>query len=97
MEENKTTTENSKPDSKPSYEQLEQIALQLRQRLMQSEASLGAINLTTMRLNYLFSVLDRASHFPEKFVKDSAAEIVELLEVEEPEMDESNTLKFHEE
>ena len=77
MEENKTTTENNKP----SYEQLEKIALQLNQRALQAEARLGTINLTTMRLEYLFKILDRAKFFPDQFVDDCVAEIVDLLEV----------------
>lgn len=77
MEENKTTTENNKP----SYEQLEQIAIQLQNRALQAEARLGAINLTTMRLEYLFKILDRAKFFPDQFVDSCAEEIVDLLEV----------------
>lgn len=79
MEENKTTTENNKP----SYEQLEQIALQLQQKALQAEARLRAINLTTMRLEYLFKVLDRAKFFPDQFVNDCSTEIVDFLEVKE--------------
>lgn len=90
MEENNTT------NNKLSYEQLEMIAAQLQQRAMQAEARLSSINLTTMRLDYLFRVLDRASHFPEKFVEDSAAEIVDLLEVKNPDT-ESQAIDFPEE
>lgn len=90
MEENNTT------NNKLSYEQLEMIAAQLQQRAMQAEARLSSINLTTMRLDYLFRVLDRASHFPEKFVEDSAAEIVDLLEVKNPDT-ESQAVGFPEE
>lgn len=90
MEENNTT------NNKLSYEQLEMVAAQLQQRAMQAEARLSSINLTTMRLDYLFRVLDRASHFPEKFVEDSAAEIVDLLEVKKPDT-ESQAIDFPEE
>ena len=94
MEENNTT---SMPTSgKPSYEQLEQGFIQLQQRLMQTEARLRAINLTAMRLDYLFKVLDRATYFPEKFIADSSAEIVDLLEVKKPDT-ESQTTDFPEE
>lgn len=85
MEENNTTTENSKP----SYEQLEQIALQLQQRVLQAEARLGAINLTTMRLEYLFNILDRARFFSDQFVKDCVDEISSLLEVKNEKEDDS--------
>ena len=90
MEENNTT------NNKLSYEQLEMVAAQLQQRAMQAEARLSSINLTTMRLDYLFRVLDRASHFPEKFVEDSVAEIVDLLEVKKPDT-ESQAIDFPEE
>lgn len=90
MEENNTT------NNKLSYEQLEMIAAQLKQRAMQAEARLSSINLTTMRLDYLFRVLDRAPRFPEKFVEDSAAEIVDLLEVKKPDT-ESQAIDFPEE
>lgn len=88
--------ENKEVNNKLSYEQLEIVAAQLQQRAMQAEARLSSINLTTMRLDYLFRVLDRASHFPEKFVTDSAAEIVDLLEVKEPST-ESQAIDFPEE
>lgn len=74
MEENKET------NNKLSYEQLEKVAVQLQQRAMQAEARLNSINLATIRLEYLFKVLDRASYFPEGFIADSAAEIVDILD-----------------
>ena len=89
MEENKATTENNKL----SYEQLEQVALQLQQRAMQAEAKLGSINMTTLRLEYLFRVTDRANMFPSKFVDKCAAEIIELLEVKEETTKEDNNSK----
>lgn len=91
MEENKEAMEN-----KLSYEQLEMVAAQLQQRAMQAEARLGSINLTTMRLDYLFKVLDHSTHFCDSFVKDCGAEIVDLLEVKKPEQ-ESTVLDFPEE
>ena len=89
MEENKATTENNKL----SYEQLEQVALQLQQRAMQAEAKLGSINMTTLRLEYLFRVTDRANIFPSEFVAKCAAEIIELLEVKEETTKEDNNSK----
>lgn len=80
MEENKEVMEN-----KLSYEQLEQIAVQLQNRAMQAESRLASINMTTTRLNYLFKVLEYSSHFCDSFVKECGAEIVDLLENKEPE------------
>lgn len=79
MEENKTTT----PNNKISYEQLEKIALQFQKRAANAEGKLELINLTTMRLKYLFDVLDRARFFSEEFVNNCAAEIVDILEIKE--------------
>lgn len=87
MEESKTTTENNKL----SYEQLEQIAIQLQQRALQAEARLGAINLTSMRLEYLFKILDKASFFPEDFVTNCTDEIVDLLETKKEEDEEDDS------
>lgn len=92
MEENNTKTENNKL----SYEQLERVAAQLQQRVVQAEARLNSINVSAIRLEYLFRVLDRASHFPEKFVEDCAAEIVDLLEVKKPDT-EPQAIDFPEE
>lgn len=80
MEEKNETTQ-----QKLTYEQLEQIALQLQNRAMQAESRLASINMTTTRLNYLFKVLEYSSHFCDSFVKECGAEIVDLLENKEPE------------
>ena len=93
MEENNTT---STPTSgKPSYEQLEQGFIQLQQRLMQTEARLGAINLTAMRLDYLFKVLEVAPKLPvdvlnPEFVTQCAKEIEMHMTPTEP-AEESDT------
>ena len=76
MEENKTTELN-----KPSYEQLEKYALNLQQALLQAETKLRDINLTSMRLNYLFNVLDRADFFSAGFTGSCASEIEQLLSI----------------
>ena len=75
MEEKNKTTE------KLTYEQLEQIALQLQNKAMQAESRLNAVNLAAMRLEYLFKVLDKASLFPKKFIDECVSEIVDRLEV----------------
>lgn len=75
MEETKT--------EKPSYEQLENMAMQLKNRCMMLESRLESIDLTTTRLNYLFKVVDNASTFPAEFVTGIINEIVEFLEIKE--------------
>lgn len=75
MEENKTT------NNKLSYEQLEQIALQLQQRVIQVETRLEAINLATIKLDYLFKVLDKHTIFPTEAINNSITEIIKLLEI----------------
>lgn len=82
MEENKEVMED-----KLSYEQLEMVAAQLQKRAMQAEARLSSVNLTTMRLDYLFRVLNYSTHFSEDFIKDCVAEIVDILKVENPEQE----------
>lgn len=77
MEDNNTTTENNKL----SYEQLEQVAIQLNQKVMQAEARLASINLTAMRIEFLFKVLDKSQFFSFDFVNKCSAEIENLMEV----------------
>ncbi len=88
MEENNTTKNN-----KLSYEQLEKIALQLQQKLMQANERLSQINLTTLRLDYLFRVVDRADKFPKEFVDKSVEEVINLLEVKEEASDEESPME----
>lgn len=80
MEENKETT-----TEKLSYEELEQIAIQMQNRAMQAEARLASFNLAAMRLEYLFKVLDKAPLFPQSFVDDCVTEVVNRLEVKKGE------------
>lgn len=69
-------------DNKLTYEQLEMIAKQLNHRAMQAEARLASINMTQMRLDYLFKVLDRKEAFRPEFINKCALDIEELLSVE---------------
>ena len=75
MEEKNETTDGL------TYEQLEQIALQLHNKVIQTEARLNSINLAAMRLDYLFKILDKSPFFPKKFVDECVAEIIDRLEV----------------
>lgn len=73
-------------NSKPSYEQLEQIAQVLQQKYLQAENNIRAINMTSIRLDYLFKVLDKAQYFSEEFVKKCAKEIEDIVDIKEEEI-----------
>lgn len=80
MEEKET-----KQASKPTYEQLEQYALQMQQRLVMTEDRLNAIDFASMRLTWLFRVIENNSKFSEYFVNKCSDEIQKLLTLEEQE------------
>lgn len=77
MEEQKNNQE------KLSYEKLEEVAVQLQQRCVMLENKLRSIDLMSIRLKYLFKVLDVKSSFSEVFVNKCSNEIEEILTVEE--------------
>lgn len=68
---------------KLSYEQLEQAAMQLQQRLMMAENRLRGIDFASMRLTWLFKVIENKAVFSEDFVNKSVKEVEELLTIEE--------------
>lgn len=76
MEEKTETT-------KLTYEQLEQAAMQLQQRLMMAENKLRSIDFASMRLTWLFKVIENKDSFSEEFINKSSKEIEELLTLEE--------------
>lgn len=78
MEENNKTEE-----SALSYEQLMVIAKSLQQRAAVAEQKLMSIDAATVRLGFLFKVLEYAHIFSEEYVKQCADEIVELLKLEQ--------------
>lgn len=78
MEDKETST-----PSKPTYEQLEQVAMQIQQRLMVAENKLRSIDFTVMRLTWLFKVIENKEAFTEEFISKSSKEIEELLTLEE--------------
>lgn len=78
MEEKNETTQ-----QKFTYEQLEQIAIQMQNKAMRAEAKLMQINFAAMRLEYLFEVLKHSTHFNETFVNACSDEIMKLLEKKE--------------
>lgn len=77
MEEQKNIQE------KLSYEKLEEVAVQLQQRCAMLENKLRSIDLVSIRLNYLFKVLEVKSSFSEEFVNKCSKEVEEILTVEE--------------
>lgn len=78
MEEKETST-----PSKPTYEQLEQAAMQMQQRLMMVENKLRSIDFASMRLTWLFKVIENKNSFSEEFIIKSSKEIEEILTLEE--------------
>lgn len=91
MEETVKTQEEVK---KPTYEQLEQALKQLYPKAVAAEERLRQIDVVSMRLNWLFRVIDtKEKGFSEDFVKKCYTEIEELLTldvVETPEVEEVN-------
>lgn len=81
MEETKETKETKEP--KLSYEQLEQAAMQLQQRLVMAESKLRGIDFATMRLTWLFKVLENKELLSPAFVEKAAKEIENLLTLDE--------------
>lgn len=77
MEEKDNATE------KMSYEQLENTAMQLQQRLILAENKLRSIDYVSMRLGWLFKTVEYKNAFPAEFVSKCSKEIQELLTVDE--------------
>ena len=82
MEETKETS------PKLTYEQLEQAAMQLQQRLMMAESRLRGIDFASVRLTWLFKVLENKEAFSAEFLSKCAKEIETLLTIEEDTTDE---------
>lgn len=98
MEENKTVQEDTPkmeaPKEKPqkmTYEQLEGIAHQLSEQNVQLVRKLQEANMQNMfaRLNYLFKVVEFGARFPKEFLDKSIAEIVSIMTIDEPEVEQS--------
>lgn len=76
MEETKETS------PKLTYEQLEQAAMQLQQRLMMAESRLRGIDFASVRLTWLFKVIENKGAFPAEFFSKCAKEVEDLLTIE---------------
>lgn len=79
MEENTSTKE-----SKLTYEQLEQVAMQLQQKLAIAESKLRTIDFASMRLTWLFRVIEnKKGCFSAVFISKCVKEIEDILTLEE--------------
>lgn len=77
--------ETKNPGKKLTYDELVNVAAQLQQRAMTAEQKLQNIDLTNMRLHYLFEVIkygDKAYFTPE-FIAKCSAEIEDILTIKE--------------
>ena len=77
------TEEVKETANKLTYEQLEQAAMQLQQRVIMAEGRLRSIDMVSMRLTWLFKVLENKEVFPSEFINKCSEEVVELLTLEE--------------
>lgn len=75
--------ETKEQPTKLTYEQLEQAAMQLQQRLVMAESKLRNIDLASMRLTWLFKVLENKEAFSTNFVQKCTEEAEALLTIEE--------------
>lgn len=80
MEENKDIQSSEK---KLTYEQLENVAMQLQNQVMMMENKLKTIDYTAIRLNWLFEVLKAKEVFKPDFVINCAKEIEDILTIKE--------------
>lgn len=69
--------------SKPSYEELEKIAVEAQQRMMMMENRLRSIDFASMRLNWLFKVIENKDSFSLGFLEKCVKEVEGILTLEE--------------
>lgn len=79
--------ESNKQPEKMSYEQLENIAHQLSEQNRQMYQQLQQANMTNVfkRLDYLFKVVENASHFTKDFYSNCIKEIESIMTITEEE------------
>lgn len=68
-----------------SYEELKEVAVQLQKRCAFAEQKLRSFDMVSIRLNYLFKVLEVKDVFEYEFIEKCAKEVEELLTIEEAE------------
>jgi hypothetical protein len=72
--------EEKKEMTKLSY--LERFAIQLQQRVRMAENKLRSIDFTSIRLNWLFKVLENKESFDAEFVAKCTTEVQDLLTID---------------
>ena len=96
MEENKEKTVKLKPENrKLSYEELNDMAMQLSQQNQQLYAQLQRVNMNNMfrRLDYLFEVVKNGAMFSPEFLDNCIQEIEETMTITEEEQVDTETKK----
>ena len=79
MEEKNVTAE----PNKLSYEELEKVAMEAQQRMIMMENRLRSIDFASMRLNWLFKVIENKDSFSLGFLEKCVKEVEGLLTLEE--------------
>ena len=79
-------------NSKPSYEQLEQMTMEISQknrelmnRNLMLQTQLNNINTAALTVKYLFKVLANKECFPVEYVEGCAREIMDMLNINKQE------------
>ena len=70
-------------ENKLTYEQLEQVAVQLQQKLAMAESRLNNIDFASMRLTWLFRVIEnKKGEFSKEFIDKCVKEIEDILTID---------------
>lgn len=70
-------------ENKLTYKQLEQVAVQLQQKLAMAESRLNNIDFASMRLTWLFRVIEnKKEEFSKEFVSKCVKEIEDILTID---------------
>lgn len=93
--ENKKEVVEDKVEKRLTYEQLNDVAIQLSQQLENAKKQLSAVNMANLfrRLDYLFKVVELNSSFDSEFVVNCTEEIKTLMTVPEEKEDSENNNK----
>lgn len=75
--------ENSKEQKKLSYEELENVAVQLQRRCVELERRLRDFSTASFRLEYLFKVIENKDNFSSDFIGDCVKEVEDILTIKD--------------
>lgn len=75
--------ENSKEQKKLSYEELENVAVQLQRRCVELERRLRDFSIASFRLEYLFKVIENKDNFSSDFIGDCVKEVEDILTIKD--------------